>query len=60
MDCAGLLQAQGIRPLGGRRNSGHCGIQITANIYGHLATDLQWDAANKMDALLGTLNESSV
>jgi integrase len=35
---------------------GHSGIQITANIYGHLATELQWDAANKMDALL---NEAS-
>jgi integrase len=46
-DCTSLLLAQGIPLWAVSKILGHSGIQITANIYGHLATDLQWDAANK-------------
>jgi integrase len=54
-DCASLLLAQGIPLWAVSKILGHSGIQITANIYGHLATELQWDAADRMDILLGSM-----
>ena len=38
---------------------GHSGIQVTANIHGHMATELQHQAADRMDALLAAVDSSS-
>ncbi len=59
-DCASLLLAQGVPLWAVSKILGHSGIQVTANIYGHLATELQYEAAVKMDTLLGTMSGHSV
>lgn len=51
-DCASLLLAQGVPLWAVSKILGHSGIQVTANVYGHLASELQFDAADRMDALL--------
>lgn len=51
-DCASLLLAQGVPLWAVSKILGHSGIQVTANVYGHLAHELQWEAAARMDAVL--------
>ena len=53
-DCASLLLAQGVPVWAVSKILGHCGIQITANVYGHLAPELQLEAAERMDSVLNT------
>lgn len=53
-DCASLLLAQGVPLWAVSKILGHSGIQVTANIYGHLAPELQLEAADRMDALLNS------
>jgi integrase len=57
-DCASLLLAQGVPLWAVSKILGHSGIQVTANVYGHLASELQWDAAERMDTVLANARAS--
>src|SRR5262249_32610851 len=51
--CATLLIAQGVHLSVIKDILGHTQISTTANVYGHVLPDIQRDATNKLDDLLG-------
>jgi integrase len=50
---ASLLLAQGVAPRVVMEILGHSTIALTMNTYSHVIPELQRDAADRMDALLG-------
>ena len=52
--CASLLLVQGIHPRVVMEILGHSQFNLTMNTYSHVIPELQQEAANQMDALLGT------
>ena len=52
--CASLLLAQGIHPRVVMEILGHIQFSLTMNTYSHVIPELQQEAADQMDALLGT------
>ena len=50
---ATLLLAQGVDPRTIMETLGHSQISLTMNTYAHVMPALQWEAAAKMDAILG-------
>jgi integrase len=51
---ASLLLAQGVHPRVIMETLGHSQFGTTMNLYSHVTAELQRDAADRMDALLGT------
>jgi integrase len=51
---ASLLLAQGVHPRAIMELLGHSSITVTMNVYGHVMPAMMRDAADKMDALLGS------
>ena len=54
--CASLLLAQGVAPRVVMEILGHSQISLTMNTYSHVIPELERDAADRMDALLGTVD----
>jgi integrase len=51
--CATLLIAQGVHPRVVMETLGHSQISITMDLYAHVTSTMQADAAAKMDAAIG-------
>jgi integrase len=51
---ATLLLAQGVHPRAIMELLGHSSITVTMNTYGHVLPAMMRDAADKMDAILGS------
>lgn len=51
--CASLMLAQGIAPRVVMETLGHSDIRLTMNLYTHVIPELQRDAADRMEKLLG-------
>ena len=48
------LLAQGVHPRAIMELLGHSSITLTMNVYGHVMPAMMRDAADKMDAILGS------
>jgi integrase len=57
---ASLLLAQGVHPRAIMELLGHSSITVTMNVYGHVMPAMMRDAADKMDAILGTTPSQTV
>ena len=57
--CATLLRAQGVDLLVISRILGHSQLSTTANVYTHVLPPAMRDAADMMDALLSSDNETT-
>jgi Phage integrase family len=53
--CATLLLVQGVPPRVVMEILGHSDISMTINTYSHVVSELQVDAAARMEALLGLI-----
>jgi integrase len=51
--CASLMLAQGLAPRVVMETLGHGDIRLTMNVYKHVAPELQRDAADRMERLIG-------
>ncbi|MCY9665133.1 tyrosine-type recombinase/integrase [Paenibacillus alginolyticus] len=50
--CASLLLGLGVHPKIVQERLGHSSVQITLDVYSHLAPNMQQDAANALQDLL--------
>lgn len=57
--CATLLLVQGVSPRVVMEVLGHSEIGVTMNIYSHVIPEVQRDAAERLDALLGDGSDSA-
>jgi integrase len=55
--CATLLLSEGVHPKVVQERLGHADIAMTINLYSHVSPDMQRDAADRLDAILGSARE---
>ena len=56
--CATLLLAEGVHPKVVQERLGHATIAETLDRYSHVAADMQRQAADRLDAVIGAAGES--
>jgi integrase len=56
---ATLLLAQGVHPKIVQERLGHANIAMTLDRYSHVTMDMQWDAADALDATLARNAEAA-